>query len=357
MWKKVFFACSLLVGLSLFALVIGQFTDVGRTFEIVGKTGTLGLALFIANASLTQAMPGIGWWILMRGEGMKISLWTTLKANFMGFPINFIAPTLYLGSEPLKMVYVSQVHGEPKRRVLATIIVAKFQEVGALLLIMIVGAGIALWKIDLTRNQKTALVISMLFLLALFGVILYAFLGNLKPTVRFINLLAAMGFPKRKLARLRTRAREMEHLVRAAFTRRARIFLAAQFVTMFSAVAILMRPWIFFYFAEDGRMIGGEYLCAVYVLTNLINTLPHTPGGLGIFDGGMAWLFNQVGIGKENGAAFSLATRAADLFLILLGVYLIVHYGLSAVAKRVAKGEERVNVKDAEPLDGGPTSS
>lgn len=351
MWKRIFFAASLLLGLSLFVLVVTKFGGFEETLEIVGRTGWLGLTLFIANAALTLVMPGIGWWILMRGEGLHVTLWTTIRANFMGFPINFIAPTLYLGSEPLKMVYVSQVHGEPKRRVLATIIVAKFQEVGALLIVMIVAAVIAFLKIDLTPKEKAVLVVSMLFLLALFGFLLYSFVGNWKPTVKFINFLAAMGIAKRKLARLRTRAREMEHIVRQAFTRRWKTFVLSQLVTTCSSVAILMRPWIFFYFAQDGMLLGGEYLCAIYVLTNLINTLPHTPGGLGIFDGGMFWLFKEVGIGKENGAAFSVATRAADLFLILLGVWLIVHYGLSAVAKRVAKGEEKVSVKDAEPLE------
>ncbi len=354
MWKKVFLAVSLLVGLGLFIFVIWQFGGVGKTLEVVGQVGWVGLALFVANACLTQVFPGIGWWMLMRGEGLRVTLWTALKANFMGFPINFLAPSMYLGAEPLKLFYVSRVHGESKRRVLATIIVSKFQEVGALLLVMIGAAGIAVWKLDFSRQQETLLFVTMGALVVLFGFLLYAFIGNLQPTVKIINLLASLGVARRKLARLRTRAIEMEEIIHLTFTRRWRTFLAAQGVTLLSAAALLMRPWIFFYFTRDRILLGGEYLCAIYVATNMINSLPHTPGGLGIFEGTMVMLFALMGIGEANATAFSVVSRLADFLLILVGAWLIVHYNLQAIAKRVAEGEEKVTVGDARAAPGEP---
>jgi uncharacterized protein (TIRG00374 family) len=356
MWKKVFTALSLLVGLALFALVIGKFGGLRKTVESIGAIGWPGLAAYFFTAAMTCMAPAAAWTLLMRAEGMKVSIWTALKANFMGFPVNFIAPTMFLGAEPLKMLYVSRTHGEPNRRVLASIIVAKFQEIGALLFVMIVSAGISVWRMELTRNQEVLLVSSMALLAAVFGVSLYAFVGNLEPTVKLITFLARVKRWRRRMARLRHRAREMEVIIRRFFTHHWRTFLAAQGVTLLSAASILMRPWVFFFFQPERQLLGTEQLCGIFLATNVINSLPHTPGALGTFDWGMVGAFKVVGLDPDQAAPYVVVNRASDLFLILLGLWLIFHYGLSSMARRVAKGEEKVDVEEAVRDNGSPTS-
>jgi uncharacterized protein (TIRG00374 family) len=348
MWKKLLTGASLAVGIALFAFVIAKFGGIRATLQVLSDFGWAGLAAYLGLAAMVLWAPALSWTLLMRGEGMDIPLSTALKANFMGFPINFVAPTMFLGAEPLKLLYVAQKHGQPKGKVLATIIVGKFQEIGALLFIMVVSAGIAVWRINFTREQTILIVSAMSFLSLVFGITLWAFLGNLQPSVKVINFLARFKGLRRRLARLRTRAEEMEHLIHAAFTHRWKLFLLAQAITLVSAASILMRPWVFFYFARGGYMLGIEHLCAIYLVTNVINSLPHTPGGLGIFEGGMVGLFALLGLGEPNAAAYSVVNRASDLFLLLLGLYLIVHLGLQSLARRVAKGEEMVRVEDAE---------
>jgi uncharacterized protein (TIRG00374 family) len=248
------------------------------------------------------------------------------------------------------VIYVANVHNVPKRRVLATIIVSKVQEVGALLLVMLVAAGFALWRIPFAPGQRWMLIGGMAVLTLFFAVGLYAFLGNFKPTVKFINLLAWFGVAKRKLARLRTHAHEVEIIIQRSFTHGWRTFIASQAVTLISAVSILIRPWIFFAFAKD-LWIGMEFLCAIYVVTNLINMIPHTPGGLGIFEGGMLGLFALLDPGKgqpeQLAAGFSILTRAADLVLIAVGIVLIFVLNMRSFARSVTQGEQKLSMKDA----------
>jgi uncharacterized protein (TIRG00374 family) len=356
MWKKIIFSVSLLIGLGLFVFFIEKFGGFGKAFEAVKAVGPLGLTVAVLTAASTYFFPAIGWWILMRGEGMNVPVWTTIKANFMGFPINFIAPSAYLGAEPLKTFYIAHAHGEPKRKILATIIVGKYQEIGSLLFVMIVAAGIALWKINFSRPQMILLISALAFLILLFSITLYAFIGNHAPTVKLINFTAMIlrGKGRRRLARLRTRAEEMEGLIHAAFTKRWKTFIAAQAVTMLSAVAILMRPWVYFYFSSDHQKLGVEYLCAIYLVTNLINVVPHVPGALGMLEGGIGGLFKLMKLPEHHATGFTLVTRIGDLSLILLGAWLIFHYNLQAMAKRVAKGEEPLRLKDAEGALGEP---
>src|SRR5579862_2021532 len=252
MWKKVFLAVSLTVGIGLFIFFIEKFGGFGKALEAVGSVGWSGVAAFVGLCGGTMIFPGIGWWILMRSEGMKVSLWTTLKANFMGFPVNFIAPSMYLGAEPLKIYYVAQVSSETKRKILATIVVSKFQEMGALLFTMVLAAGIAVWKIDFPRQQEIMVLGALTLLVSLFLVAVYGFVSNRQPTVKVINALARLAPRKRpfskwrrKLARLRTRAEEMEHLIHSAFTKKWKTFVVAQAVTTFSALSVLVRPWAY----------------------------------------------------------------------------------------------------------------
>jgi hypothetical protein len=354
MWKKVFLAVSLTVGIGLFVFFIQKFGGFGKALEAVASVGWAGVASFIFHCAGTMLYPGLGWWILMRSENMKVSLWTTLKANFMGFPVNFIAPSMYLGAEPLKIYYIAQVSSEPKRKILATVVVGKFQEMGALLFTMVVAAGIAVWKIDFPRRQEIMVLGALSVLVSLFLLAVYGFVSKREPTVLAINTLARFG-PKRpfskwrrKLARLRTRAEEMEHLIYNAFTKRWKTFVAAQAVTTFSALSVLVRPWVYFYFAH-GEWMPFEKLSAIYIVTNLINMLPHTPGALGVMEGGMLGLFRILRLGNDSdAAAYQVVGRVSDIVLILLGAWLIFHYNLQAIARRIAQGKEKLGVHETE---------
>lgn len=366
MWKRVFLALSLTIGLGLFIFFIQRFGGFGKAMEAVVSVGWTGVVAFIVLCAGTMFWPGIGWWILMRSEKMKVSLWTTLKANFMGFPVNFIAPSMYLGAEPLKIFYVAQVSGETKRKILATIVVSKFQEMGALLFTMVAAAGIALWKIKFPRQQELMVLGALGTLVVLFLLAVWGFVTNRQPTVKVINLLARVGRGhrfgrwRRRLARLRTRAEEMEHLIHTAFTRRWKTFVVAQAVTTLSALSVLVRPWVYFWFAH-GELVKFEKLSAIYIVTNLINMLPHTPGALGVMEGGMLGLFRILGLGTDSdAAAYQVVGRVSDIVLILLGAWLIFHYNLQAMARRIAQGKEKVGVHEAEGPEedaAPPTSS
>jgi uncharacterized protein (TIRG00374 family) len=363
MFKKAFLAISLIIGLALFIFFIQKFGGFGKALEAVAAVGWWGVFAFIALATGTLVFPGVGWWILMRSEGMKVPLWTTLKANFMGFPVNFIAPSMYLGAEPLKTFYIAGVSGETKRRILATIVVSKFQEMGALLCTMVLAAGIAVWKIDFPRQQEIMVLTALFTLLGLFLLAVYGFVTNRQPSVKVINLLAGIGRKRRfgrwrrRLARLRTRAEEMEHLIHVAFTKRWKTFLVAQAITTFSALSVLIRPWLYFYFAHR-ELVPFEKMSAIYIVVNLINMLPHTPGALGVMEGGMVGLFRILDLGVDSDAgAYQVVGRMADIVLIVFGAWLIFHYNLQAMARRIAQGKEKLGVHETDDGDEEPAKS
>src|SRR2546428_14194160 len=127
MWKKVYCTCSILVGLAAFA-AIPFIVGVDEMHGTLKRTGPVSLVVFTFVGGFTIIVPAIGWWIIMRGEGIPVTLWQAMKANLMGFPINMMAPSAYLGAEPLKTVYIANVCGVTKRRVPSTRIASPGQE-------------------------------------------------------------------------------------------------------------------------------------------------------------------------------------------------------------------------------------
>jgi uncharacterized protein (TIRG00374 family) len=260
-----------------------------------------------------------------------------VKANLMGFSLDFVVPSAYVGGEALKTVYVARVCQVTESRVLATIIVAKFQELGGLVLGMVVAtAALVVWHTDaFTQRHIAPFITAIVILSGLFGMLLYALVGRLQPVVRLCTFLAQFRAVHHQMLRLRTFIEEVEERIHATFTQRLRICLLTQIITCFSAVSVFIRPWIFFH-ALPNTAIGFDQLCALFVLTNLVNALTVVPGALGFFEATMAGYAYAAGLGGDKGAAFALVNRVADLTLLVIGCWLIVYYGLSKVARGTA---------------------
>jgi uncharacterized protein (TIRG00374 family) len=346
MKKRLFYLLFIGLGVAGFC-AIPFFVGMPDVLWTIGHLGWFGIVLFVANASGTLLIPAIGWWLLMRAEGIPATLSTAMQANLMGFPIDFMLPSAYLGGEPLKMIYIAQVCHIPPQRVLATIIVAKFQEFGGLILGMIVTTGYFIWHTDAFATRNVALlIIMMVILVSLLGITLYTFIGRFKPIVTLLSCLARWRICPQKMVRLQAFTEELGQHISLALTTHISIFFLAQSITCLSAISLFIRPWLFFWFLPETHL-SFDQLCALFVLTNLLNLLSVVPGGLGWFEATMAGYASAVGLGEGKGVAFALVSRIADVILLTIGSCLILHYGLSHVVR--GQTGERV------ATDAGPT--
>ncbi len=345
-WKKILFVAFLLLGIAGFC-AIPFIVDVDETISTIRSVGWPCLAAYLLTAGAVLLFPALAWWILMRSEGIPAGLGQAIKATAMGAPLNFFTPSAYLGGEPLKMYYIAREAGVTKRRVLATIIAAKVQEVAALLLVMVAAAVFFVGKQDMMgRRNEILLTAAMLVVAGIWAFLMVGFYRDWRPTVKFVNLLARFGVAKRRLARLRSWCEDMERIIHALLTQRWRAALVSQVVVFLSAISILVRPYVFFAFAGHIPTLRLEDVCMIYVIVNFINTITIIPGSLGLLEGGVVGFFAARGLGDHNGAALMIMNRAADVFFVSLGIWLIAHYGLTSVAKGVAKGEEKIEEKD-----------
>jgi uncharacterized protein (TIRG00374 family) len=250
----------------------------------------------------------------------------------------------------LKMVYVAQVCQVPRRQVLATIIVAKLQELGGLLGGMIMTTVLLLGRShSFTRHQTVLLTGMMIALSGLFGLLLYALSGHRQPLVKVVARLARFPLLRQHVLPLQMMMQDVEARIQTTLTQRRGVFLLAQGITCLSTASIFIRPWLFFQAFPDTQ-VGVEHLCAFFLLTNLINVLSIAPGGLGFFEATMVGYANTAALGDEKGAAFALVSRVADVTFLILGVWLIIHYGLSRVAHHATS--EHYLVEPSHPSQG-----
>jgi uncharacterized protein (TIRG00374 family) len=329
--RRLLLAASLFVGLAGFVaipLVVG----VEETLAVIGEVGVWGIAVYTAAASLTIVFPAVSWCILLRGAGVRCPLGLAIRTNLMGWPINFLTPSMYLGSEPLRVLYLADRLGVPRRTVVATVIVSKFQEFAALVLMTAVAVWLLTWKREvLAARMEHVLVAATVILAAGLALLLWAILGRWNLSVGVLRLLARLGVLRRRIGPWIEKAREVEAFVREAFTERIGRFFVAQIFAFLSAVSIFVRPWVFHVWTAGRGRLPLHHIAAVYVLTNLVNTVQFIPGSLGLLEGGVAAYFAQAAdpaMPQASAAAFLVVNRIADLALLSLGLTLLVRAGL-----------------------------
>jgi uncharacterized protein (TIRG00374 family) len=322
-------------------VVLFHVIDIRRAIEQISRIGYLGSALFIVNVGVTFLAPAAGWHLLMRAEGIPIRLRQTLTSGLMGHAFNLITPMMYLGGEPIRTFHVAHICGVSKRRVLATIIVNKFQEIAGLALFIVGGTAIMIaTSSSLTGPQVAASVIVGIVLLGFLGAVLGMIIGKVQPTVKLFDFLIRRRIFPEKLERLREKAVETEVMVHETFVRRWRVFLLSQLLTLLSPLAQFLRPVLFYGFlklaGDTLPMPTIAELATLFVLSQILFILPSTPGGLGIYEGGLVVIFTQVLRWSDaDGGAFAILIRAADLLYIVFGVWLVVHYGMTSMLRSV----------------------
>jgi len=332
--------------------VVFHHIDFHKALAQIRHIGYLGSAVFILNLAVTFLAPAVGWHLLMRADGIPVTLRQSLISGLMGHAFNLITPMMYMGGEPIRVFHIASVARVSKRRVLATIIVSKVQELAGLAFLLILGAGVAIFTADLSGPYIAAAALAGVILVGFLVAVLGLFLGNFKPTVKILLFIARLGILPRRMMRLRHKAQEMETMVRSHFTQRFRVFAISQMITFLSPVAQLLRPTIFFAFllwaGENVRLPTVSELAVFFIASQVIFMVPSTPGGLGVYEGGLVVIFSQImGWMPEHGFAYAILIRTADLLLISFGVWFVVHYGMTSLLKFVvgAPGAVPINME------------
>lgn len=330
--RKLLFLGSSLVGVVLLG-VICAIVDLPAALRELVRIGVVGCAVFLVNIAISLGGPMLGWHLLMRSAGIPVRFRTTLASFLMGRAFNLISPMAYFGGESVRTFHIAAVTGSPKRQALSTIVVSELQLLAALTLFTLGGLGVAAAGGTLSGARLAWAAAGAAGLAVFLAVLGGLTLGDVRLSVRILDLLIRCGIFPRKLASVRQSAVETEQMIRSLMVDRRRAFFLSQMACLLSPVAQFFRPTLFF--ALLARAGGApalptlSELAVFFVLSQLIFMMPSTPGGIGVYEGGVIGVFRLLGWDAADGAAYGVLLRLDDLFYVLFGWTLIARFGMS----------------------------
>ena len=116
MIRRIIFILLLLLGLAG-AVAVPFWVGIDKSIEAVRHMGFLCVLTYLLNAILAYLIPAVSWYLIMRGERLGVSLIDCVRAALMGFPVSFVTPSMYLGGEPVKALYITQKYKLPGSKV------------------------------------------------------------------------------------------------------------------------------------------------------------------------------------------------------------------------------------------------
>ena len=332
--------------LAVFAVVyIVRSVGAKETWDAVRDAGLLAVAAMLALSLVWLAFMTLAWDLLGRAVGHRVPFLTLYGGILVGFVGNYVAPSMYLGGEPLRIAYVGRKSKLPYYQVAGTVILSKYLEFTAFVVLICIGAGVALFhygailatpRFHFWRGVMVAGAAAMVAVLVL---LMISLRGRRRPMSAVVAFLGRKGIFRHRMQHWHHIVAEMEDQISHAFNHEWRRAWPAAVALCAGFATVLLRPLMFFLLLKG----SGHYhftfaqLCLIYTLTQFILAFHITPGSLGVYEGGMLGIFAILGnvVPREAVLAYVFCLRLADVVLIVGGIALATHQGIKIM--RVAR--------------------
>ncbi|MEN8149719.1 MAG: lysylphosphatidylglycerol synthase transmembrane domain-containing protein, partial [Planctomycetota bacterium] len=248
----------LLILLSI-AILIAVVAVVGfnETLEGLERAGLTAFLALGAIQVVVVTLQTVAWGILNRPVGHRVGARTLFEANLVGYAVNVITPSAYLGGEPAKVVYVGRKTGLSYTGLAGTVVLAKYMEAISFFLFFTTATIVALviFRDEIFSSQylPVGLVLSVLgtVLLVVCIALWLSLVRQRHPLTRLVALVSLVRPKSRFFARLRNRTRRMEDQVNQVFCEHGRSAFRSFAVFLVVHAVIFVRP-AFFILITDG---------------------------------------------------------------------------------------------------------
>ncbi|MBI4712749.1 MAG: flippase-like domain-containing protein [Planctomycetes bacterium] len=331
MKRGILYTVLLLLAIGVIVVI---FSLVGwqKVLSNIQNIGFRGFFAYLAISILVLFMTVVGWWVILRSHEIKVGLGHTAIAQFIGYAVSMITPSMYIGGEPLKAYYIGQVGKTTKTRAFATAVFAKFQELSCLLFFIYAGTLIMIIEaqaIHLSRSLwilllATDIILGLFMLVALRSVV--------KNTPLFSHIIVwfgKRGILKKRIETALPKILHIEEMINQAFKHNWKAGALAFLFNFLSVAFAISKIVVFFYFLYGYNKFSLTEIAVMFTLSQLVMVLPLTPGSIGMYEGGqIGILHGLIGIEFADAVTYLVIVRFVDLILVGSGIYLALHYSL-----------------------------
>ncbi|MBI4612193.1 MAG: flippase-like domain-containing protein [Planctomycetes bacterium] len=323
---------SFALGAGAFALVLYfSDSDLDDVWEGIAEAGWRAAGAMAALVLAQLAIQAWSWRFLLARNGRSVPFRACLGGVTVGWAGNYLTPSMYLGGEAVRALYVARPAGLQRREVLATVLVHKVLEFTTFLLFLLASSVILVVRFheDLTGWILAMVVVANILLVSVLVVLYVSVIGRWSLFVRLCDGVAFLGIARRWLAENRRKVLELQgHIHRAFLLNRAATCRSLAAMLPFTLV-LFVRPLAFFAFLPGRTPLGVADLALVFCLVQLLQAFQLTPGGLGILEGGIPAIFLLVGVPAVTTLGFVALQRMSDFLFVGIGFGLFAHRGLS----------------------------
>lgn len=301
--RRVLGAARVLIGISLLVWVLSR-EETWRSLQDLVTTTWL-LPALVAFTLVGALIESVRLGLLFRAQSMRLGFWNACRVVALGAFFNFTIPG-GTGGDVMKLYYLAA--GNRGRRIeVATLLVvdrliALSSLLGVLLFLGIVEIELVLAHPLLQTLLTVAVIVALLIVLG----VACAFSERIRSARLYEALLERLP-----LSRYVRRVLDALH----RFRRHRGVLLGAICISMAGHAMLLA------IFASSAAVLfddaAASAICLLALLGLFANTLPITPGGIGVGEAAFDHLFLAVGFAR--GSPLIIAWRAAQIPFFLLG--------------------------------------
>ncbi len=339
MRKLFLFLLSLIMGLAIFGLATSKvgFEEIKEAFSLFPISG---LAIILI---LTALIALAGTWrlkFILKTQGYDLSFSKLAEVWLTGFAISYLTPIAIFGGEVF-MIYALRrffpLSWEKSsaavfiHRVLDATIFVPLLVLGVFTFSLLAGSFPAA-KIITAGGIMAAILI---FLLAVFYVKSFR---RESPLEWFLRLF---GMNRKKLEK-----REGGRLILGAekeivsfFGLKKKEMWQGLGISLVKYLLIVARCWLLIFFFKGGWSIFNAL--SAYGFFNLAALVP-VPAMLGSLEVAEGLVFSGLGLGANTGLAFSFLLRAMDVLICLIGIILLIKFGMKLIKVKIIELIDKV---------------
>lgn len=315
------------MGLGIFAGLV-YFSNPRLIWEELKAVGGLGFLAVVGDVVLGFFAWTLSWFLLLRGAGIKVRWRRVLSPMLAGSAVTYLTPSAYLGGEPVRAYWVAKETGVSMAHVMAPTMVERLLGGVSLLVFAAIGGFFALLSptTSLATKGAIALGLGVMTVLLLLGIISFAF--DLQWLSRALKALGRVIRWRGILTRLAGSASVMEEHIYQLLSHRLGHVLGSFIMQLVTVFLTYIQPQIFFYFAKQ-MLFNFVQLSLFFTLNVFISAFVWlTPGGIGLADGGLAGVFQLLGLPLSSALAYDVLFRFVGLIQVGLGIYVLLRRGL-----------------------------
>ncbi|PIP23229.1 MAG: hypothetical protein COX90_01790 [Candidatus Nealsonbacteria bacterium CG_4_10_14_0_2_um_filter_38_17] len=328
MKKLLLFLFSLCVGGALLIWIINEigWEEIKSVFWSFSIWKWLAILILTVLAALIK---GWRWKTILKSQGYDIPAIEVFEYYLSGSAVSFLIPMVILGGEIFRCYDLKEKYSLPWLKSIASVVIDRILEITVFAIATIFGVIFFILKVGLP-SEKTGIFIFSLIFLAILAIAIFYFKSFKKESIIYF-------FIKRVNFQNSTNvdtAMDIEKEIFNYFRPNKRTMLWGFGLSVLSGAVMLGRTMLLISFL--GKSIGLSVGISVLAFSYLATTLP-IPAAIGSHEVIQSFVFRNMELGANTGAAFALIICSAELMLALIGSVFLIKFFIQMLENTVVK--------------------